>query len=42
MELLGFGEYFVLFIGPAIPPLLVLLWFFLHAARRGDRSGEKR
>ena len=24
------------------PPLLVLLWFFLHAARRGDRSGEKR
>jgi hypothetical protein len=27
MELLGFGEYFVVFIGPLIPPLLVIYWF---------------
>jgi len=27
VEYLGIGEYFVVFVGPAIAPILVLCWF---------------
>ena len=27
MDLLGFGDWFVLFFGPMIAPVLVLIWF---------------
>jgi hypothetical protein len=33
MELIGTGEYFVVFIGPVIPPLLALYWFLTRKAK---------
>jgi hypothetical protein len=34
MELIGAGEVFVVFIGPVIPPLLVIYWFIVSRTKR--------
>jgi hypothetical protein len=33
MELIGTGEFFVVFIGPMIPPLLVIYWFLISRTK---------
>jgi hypothetical protein len=34
MELLSFGDILLVFIGPVIPPLLVIYWFITSKAKR--------
>jgi hypothetical protein len=33
MELLSLGDILVVFVGPIIPPLLVIYWFFTSKAK---------